>query len=331
MKVIWSALLLTLLLVYPGFRHYSAFQKKAQAMAETMAHDGGDNIWDRPRYLAIQKELQNKKYDVVFFCDSVMFTNGNADQRTIAASLEGKTGLRVMAIAGPGFSPVVFKEYIKILDNVPYKPLVIIAVNLRSFSEKWFTDYQYRELSEFIGFYNWKPSLLDWAKYHIIWHESDIFSYYKSEIYERHDHNSNKYFNSNRTELNTSSKLWQAYNESYGLKINNKHPMLSNLLSMIKNGNHYASRILLYLTPINTDGISSNCNEYTVSAINKNIETLKHALEDLKDNTIQVIDMTHTVPARHFPEPQYANEHLDQYGRDRIADVLSDAVRNTLP
>jgi|GEM_PF-4237332 len=304
---------------------FDSFCVKHKAEAIQLSKDGGDNVWDKKHYIKLLNKLLTEKIDIVYFCDSVMFTNGNSDQTTISEIIQKKTGRRVLTIAGPGFSPLLFQYYIDIIGNINYHPIIIMGVNPRSFSEPWETEYQYKELREFIGFYNWTPSFLNWVSYSIA-QKKNTFSYYKEDVFKKIEHQIHGYFKDKHTICTNKTKAEYDITRSYAMPLNTDNPMMSYTSNAIQRSLAFKSRIIVYITPINIDLINETCSKSTVEHIVKNIDTINIFLHTIKNKDIYYLNLSSMLHLENFAEPDYPNEHLTQQGREAVASSLLDAI-----
>ena len=89
--------------------------------------------------LAMVNILDSRKFDVLYFGESSINHYGVCDKPgSISRFFERKINRPVITIAKAGYSPIMFKEYMKLLSKVKNKPkLIIFPINMRMFSDGW--------------------------------------------------------------------------------------------------------------------------------------------------------------------------------------------------
>jgi len=319
-----AALLLLAILsgAYFALDDFAKFREERAALAQAMSKDGGDNAWDNPYFVAQAKKLAEDRFDMLYLCDSVMFSNGNPDQHTLSVLMEEKSGEKTLPIAGPGFSPVLFKEYSRIIGKIDYRPTVVFGVNLRSFSKIWAKDYSYRNLRKFLAFQDWRPTFPDWLRFKL--DGSDILSFFEKRIFDDGFTDSD-YFTRRGFVEDPASKLCANYAESYATPIAPDHPMLIDLLKTIKRIRSYGSEVIVYVTPIDFENIEKHCGEQTSKIARREIRNIDDALSSLDDPGVIALDLSDALGSDAFAEPEYANEHLTEKGREAVALALAKA------
>ena len=326
MKYFVPAALSVIIIAILCTTQFNTFKKKFLEVSEKMSNEGGDNIWDRKYYVKSIARLKQEQIDVVYFCDSTMFTNGDKSQNTIAELLEKDHRLTVLTLASPGFSPAVYKDYIKLLDRTDKTSVVVICINMRSFSRKWAKDYSYKELSSFIGFHNWKPTFHDWTLFAMSKYK-DLFEFYINEIHidAFETDKVNSYFPDESTSAGKES-LCDQYLNSYHNNITSAHPVMESIRSVADFARIHRIKVLFYITPLNIGNISEECAPQGLEAINKSIAQVTSLLGTLTGERTKALDLSHALDASHFPEPAYPNEHLNQEGRATVANAIAGAL-----
>lgn len=287
-------------------------------------------------------ERLERPADILLFGDSVIYSHGLCDDgtRTIPEFMASYTDHQIHSLYHAGFTPIVFREYIRLLPQATHQPSVIlVGVNLRSYSDSWsksttFAFYRRRAvLSWMQGNRNWTPIKYDLnARYGFALIDAGRtirgfgFSKDKNPFpgYLRRDLECIR--NPDNSSIN--DHLGRLLDHHYGQAFTRNHPLLRALEEMIDDAFGMGITPVVYLTPINMDDIARHAPPTTATAVQHSVETVTAALAE---RGVTVLDLHDALPAERFIDQGWACEHLDQTGRQWLAKILTATCAPLLP
>jgi hypothetical protein len=315
---------------------FNRFHDSYDAMLRDWMQSEGDNPWDPKGFIQTLSKFDTGAYDILFFCDSVMFTETPENKKTISYFLEEKLNNRILTVAGPGYSPILFREYIKLINKSKTKPKsIIVAINPRSFSEDWLTKYRYSSLATFIAAFTHSPSVADYVAYNFFHKNTSLKNFFSERLYRDELDKDKSYFHLNNADrdglLNkhTSRKTIDEqttihFINNYTTENTAKHPMFRYIKETLAVASESNVRTIVYITPVNMENMKEICEKKIVEIAQKNFDFIESTL---KQTASYPINMTNHLHHTDFPDAIYANEHLNDSGRNHIADVLATAIR----
>ena len=276
------------------------------------------------------KNFNNK---IVYLGDSTVtsYSVNDIDKRPTSSFLEAITKQDVIPVTHAAFHLTVYKALVKYLVSHNKPKIIIIPINMRSFSPEWDTrpGYQfkkdvfflnhssiilssiYKPLSIYTDFFNDSESEASWL-------DSDVFdNNILSGKVKDYENDSYK----NITPANIKNKI--IYNYRYIL--NSQHrkiAALRDICILAKNNN---LKVLFYITPVDIDYIESIYNGTSV-IIDKNIGIIK---DIITSNGQTVVDLSHAMPSDYFDWKvnNYPNEHMNEKGKKFVATALSKELK----
>lgn len=287
-------------------------------------------------------ELERKSPDILFFGDSVIHTSGECDKGSagIDELLEGLTGRSILPIVHKGYSPALYENYIRLLTLAQNKPrLIIISVNLSSFSDAWFFNFKMKSLYlRYLA--SGRIDFPEYIRYRFLKaEEEDGKRRIKREVRQGGLYLGRVGEIINRMQVKTDVPLecvqWD-YRNIYGQqlalqfrlyymnRIIGNQPMLRSLVEAVRLAKKSNANVIVYLTPINIEDGERFVGNGFRKRVSENIEILRNTLEK---EGISLLDMTSKVGEKHFLDKAYSSEHLDMEGRRLVARVLAKEVR----
>lgn len=236
-------------------------------------------------------------------------------------------GLHVINLNSSAYSPILYKDYIKI---IPKNTTVVVPINLRSFSEEWFYFNQYRFIAQRIIYSMLALDLR--AVYQAIY---DYFIYTKEKYNSlniiRDNNNLGTINNIQKIKIDEDfycydkfyykkeefkDKLSLKYKSFYMYKLDRNHEMFKYINEMINYAKSHSIKLVFYITPINIDHGKVIVGDDFKSSVENNVKIIK---QFFIDHNIAVLDLSHGVPGENFIDQNYVCEHLDYNGRKIIA------------
>jgi hypothetical protein len=286
-------------------------------------------------------EIFNDKNNasIVLLGDSTFFTTGTneSDTRSTSTMLQQyHNGTQIHTFAHAAYHLGVYEALVGALCHSDYRPkIVIVPINLRSFSPVWDTrpEYQfYQEIQtirrhgdtlNLLGirlYYLFRLNTEELSREKILWLKQPIY-FDSKQIGTVQDFN--YVINENTTDFFPLMRKKFIYNYNYPL--NRSHRKISSLLQIIDESRECNITTIFYLVPIDYQMGQVFAGPEFISSVQSNKEVIMRACSE-KNAT--VIDMSFDLPSEDFTYPYIPDEHLNQFGRmytaHRLADCISD-------
>lgn len=290
------------------------------------------------------RTFNTRQTDILYFGDSSIRFTGRQDQNKagIDQLFQTKTGLSLCTIANPGYSAVVYSEYVRLLDKCRYKPrLAIIPINLRDFTgtatRRPAFDFPLRQI--YVRYrYNGDLELASYLKYRFLGLEEQIIENWRKQQVSRNGvsigtHNSIQEESRIPEELDYSPERENLYRHQLALKfryhymasVSSSDSMFSYLDKTIQHLKELKIPVLFYLTPINySDGIKYAGKAFT-GRIEMNISTIE---KFMKERDVRLLNLATSLDASNFVDKQDVYEHYNYSGRDFIASRVAKTTQD---
>ena len=294
----------------------------------------------------LMKAFNSGPLEVLYFGDSTIRFYGARDTNKagIDEFFREDSKLSICTIANPGFSAILYSQYVHLLSATRYKPkLVIIPVNLRGFSDviskRPSISFPIRQI--YIkyctnGAFEWR----NYLKYRFLALEDrENDAWLNQPVIQR-----GVILGTNRQILATSRindfidyapELEQKYTKQLALKFRYHYMMdvdpNDQMLRHIDDTVSYLKKlgipVLIYLTPINIiDGKRLVGREFT-EQVSRNFTVIKQHIEK---NDVKVLDLSELLDPSCFIHKQDVFEHLNTNGRKLVAEQVSKAALELL-
>lgn len=280
-----------------------------------------------------------EKADVVLLGDSVLvaFYSQDNDKRTVSVMLQEKIpNIKLRAIDSLAYASDVYLEQVRYITRSDFKPkLVIIPINIRSFSPQWDQRFDFQfELDKLeLKFKN--TPVFPYLKFLINFNLFNLVPISKSQFYNTPVYSGDKLIGTikdfdnpeyeNYTDSHQKNKILLSY--TYTLSTNHrKLKALEEIADLLFKNN---IKVIFYLTPVDYE----TCEKYTGSSTKnqmvKNINLIKNSLNK---NQGMLLDLSFKLQSKNFAwkDSLYINEHLSQNGRQFLARELATSVIDSL-
>jgi hypothetical protein len=288
--------------------------------------------------------------DILFFGDSVLYSFGEceADKTTIDDWFRRVSGESVLTLSHRAFSPIIYAEYTELLPQIEgsYR-YAIIPINLRSFSDEWFTRPQFnfrREttilkltagqidlatLSDFVLYSatNYVDRLeLEWMDQEVNYATIDLGQRSQFlDIFKRNFKGIADLECLDQVTADMAGALALRYQYHYANEITSGHGMFNRLARTHANLLNAGIEPIYYITPVNHEAVA----QYSPAGLNdhiaKNVATITNWLQQ---RNALFVDMSFDLHDARFSEKQCACEHLDESGRQHVANRLSSYLKD---
>ncbi len=240
--------------------------------------------------------------------------------------------------AGSAYHAQLYEYFVRALSRMQNKPkLIICPINIRSFSPQWDLEprYQFKEelqiLKNFSNTENYIPvKIKSYPK--VSFKEKKIFSEYQTRYPGIGKIKLKRFLKIiHSTPTTTEEKITrkrEIFRFHYMHKLATNHKKLKCLEKMIAIGNQWNQQWLFYTTPVNKDaGTWFLGNEFN-KILDNNIKTVLNLLNNtnLKQHQNTILDLSQACNSSMFFNHHDASEHLNEFGRQHIAEQLINAA-----
>ena len=313
---------------------------------------------------ATEKHVFNilfKKNKIIFFGDSVL----NADHinkkkpSSLVKEFENIISVNNLEISGTAYNLYIIEKYFKLIKKYSKETsLIIIPLNLRSFSTSWHgvPEYKFDKECSYLSIISLEPNF-----YCIREHLNNLID--KNRLLNKQEDflntsvlakgflksTSNNFFYNTREKCDVTIKgnnrnfsckqkkyfdqaleymqhglTWKQavqtmrYNYHYAEDITLDNIVYKNFLNIIEFAKLNNLRILFYITPLNITSINHLSGKPLLEIINNNIKKLQN-YEDKKN--IFILNLLDILDQKHFEE-KCACEHIDLQGKKQLVKEL---------
>jgi len=288
-----------------------------------------------PREVRLLNRYLEERVDIIYFGDSTVhhFAESDRNKNPISLMLQDRLpGYSVGKVAGAAYNMDLYERYVAYIVARGAKPrLIVIPINLRSFSPEWDQrpEYQFEKEKLFLTL---APNFFHFLFYRPI----SVFSnlqpiqeqdYRESPVYEgfrqvgvvrEFDNPSFRAFSREKT----TRKLILRYMAS----LDGRHRKVQSMLRIVRMAKENGLSILFYITPIDYRTGNRHLGSVFAQRIGENARFIRSLLE-VRRGAVLDLSLTLDSPAfnfGHFPDDHlYPNEHLKEQGRRYVAAALS--------
>lgn len=272
---------------------------------------------------------------VLYFGDSVVerVAHQDDDKRTLGTMVVDLLQNRAKThyLSHSAYNAKMYYHLIRVLVALKARPqLVIIPVNLRSFSPQWdfYPEYQFNDELKMIETYlagNQQFGLIESAIQPEEWEAYDALPVkYALSPLNRIGQFRMIVGTSPTTAQQKHFRLEQIFIFHYMHELSAAHPKIEFLMNCVRILPP-ETRVMFYFTPINYEAgtyyVGSPFNEVIARQVQLIQETFAQALPSER---YSLFDYTSLCPAAEFFHADIANEHLNQVGRMRLAQQISE-------
>jgi hypothetical protein len=308
-----------------------------------------DFFWkQKDRYADFLVDTLNaRQTDILYFGDSTIRFHGDRDESIagIDQIFQTVTGLKLCTIASPGFSAVLYSQYVRLLDKTRYRPgLVIIPINLRSFNGSSIMrpalSFPLRQI--YIRYRcTGRLDLADYLRYRYLGFEERLTEEWNKlpVVYEGVSLGTNRSILEEsriREVLDYAPEREPLYARQLAIKfryhymapVGTDDSMFGYLDETIRYLKGRGIPVLFYITPINfRDG-----KKYVGPAFTRrNEKTIEIIKGFMTARGVTCLDLANTLDAPYFVHKRDVYEHLNYKGRQFVAQQVARAALELLP
>jgi hypothetical protein len=280
------------------------------------------------------KTFLKKKKDIIYFGDSTLYTvgRGDKDKRDLGRMAADMLPQYSMGeISHAAYHIELYLEYCRYIVKQKYHPsIIIIPINMRSFSPDWDMRPQYQFEREKIIL---KGGLLK----HLVLVFYKPLRVFKYDFYTltREEFLNTPVFNGTRrvgvisdfnhkgylkhSESNMKNKILLFYMYS----LTRQHRKVKSLGETVRILSRNNIRALFYITPIDYETGEKYFPGQFTQRLKENVQLIRSVLET---EGVDVLDLSTTLPAEVFTWGLYPNEYLKTKGRMYTAKRIRDLI-----
>ncbi len=294
------------------------------------------------------KAFNSAPLEVLYFGDSTIRFYGARDTNKagIDELFREQSGLSTCTIANPGFSVILYSQYVRLLATTQYKPkLAIIPVNLRGFSDsaskrpsvsfplrqiyiryrangefEWRNYLQYR----FLGLEKrqndaWNDKPVMYGGDNLGTNRQILDASRINEIIDYAPERESQY----------ARQLAIKFRYHYMMDVGPNDPMLKHIDDTVGYLKKLGIPVLFYFTPINISDGERYAGKEFMEQVTRNFAVIRQRIETHGDG-VTVIDLSRLLDPSCFIHKQDVFEHLNTTGRTLVAQQVAQAALTIL-
>lgn len=284
--------------------------------------------------------------DVIYLGDSTIRFTGSrdTDKTGIDQFFLKEAGLSTVTIAKPGYSAILFANYVKLLKKTKFRPkLVIIPINLRSFSESGvqrpaarFSLQQIYSDYRATGSFNW----YEYLKFRYFGEEERLTKLWENQPVVRGGIS----IGTNREVIDQSrirevldytpereawykKELALKFSYHYLMDIPPEHLLITKLKETISTLASMNIKVLCYITPLDMESGRRYVGKAFDNQVNQNLNI---TMQELEKSGVKCLDLHNLLSREHFVHKSDVHEHLDTSGRQLVGTHVAKRARQQL-
>ncbi|MBI5928576.1 MAG: hypothetical protein HY862_04665 [Chloroflexi bacterium] len=297
------------------------------------------------RYAELQRLFDlfgksDKGIQVLYFGDSVIerTAHEDIDKRSLGQMLVDELTGKVKSVYlshSAYHSQIYYYLVLALTQQMTMRPqLVILPVNLRSFSPQWDLnpDWQFEEEIKAIQKFLLNPVAIPRLRKH----------YHKKHRYQIFDQTTVYYPYSTITQIGEFRRLISSnpstfqeeamrqreiFNFHYMTPLSIRHPKVKYLQLAVEQLISVGIKVICYSTPVNYKLGERLVGERATVLLRENVDVIRRATHFYQQNNgLQFWNYTFLLDSVYFFHPDLLTEHLNQYGRREIASRISQLI-----
>ncbi len=295
--------------------------------------------------------LVEDSVDAIYFAESSNFTlgKGDTDKRSISEMLDDELNLKLGTVEKGALHAKVYHSLIKnIPESSPVK-MVIVTMNLRSFSADWINSELESNLMKTnlmlqdrpallnrllltLNFYDNKKGAERLKDLHEDWKNDKIdwpFDFPYDNIYDWDQAMGNGgWLNEDGSWDMPKIQLGTQQIKQFGFDIKESNPRIKDFDAIVNTCRDRSYLLVFNLLAENLQAVDSLVGEELVFLMKRNRNFL---LDRYSKQGVMVVDNLESVPDQSFTDRDFPTEHYDMHGRKIIARNLRDSILKILP
>ena len=276
--------------------------------------------------------------EILYLGDSVVerISWSDKDKRALDAMVADrlKSRKRLMCISRSAYHVKIYFYMLQVLGGTRRRPrMVILPVNIRSFSPQWDKNpnWQFEEeiaaLEEYLKNSSEIPRLVR-KKETIPFGEREMMMEFDFPFTDL------KRFGEFQTIINSSPdteeekafRKKQIFIFHYLHPLSDSHPKLAFLPRIIDLCRGLNIHLLIYVTPVNFQGGERRLGRAFVDLLSANVNVVRQKVESASPPPPHFLDLSLALSSESFFHADEASEHLNQHGRAKLAEIIAGEI-----
>lgn len=264
---------------------------------------------------------------ILFLGDSTYLrtADDDADKRSLDLLVAQALGAQAIKVAGTAYHVELFQAVLNALpDQAQFPRAIVICINVRSFLPQWRLNpaWAYTDIANCITNNSASGLQLPMPK-HLAVDEYEKTNVFLEGIGERTIAEYRMLAHCEpRTAMQRRLRLQIIFGMHYAVPIGRNNERLVALRSLVTSAKKLACPILLYVTPVNYEGLKEHAGTEGESVFNANLQMLRETVAAHEGDRIRFQEYARLLNRDCFFSPDIANEHLNEKGRALLADRL---------
>ncbi|HNA89559.1 MAG TPA: hypothetical protein PK989_09650 [Anaerolineales bacterium] len=276
--------------------------------------------------------------EILYLGDSVVerVSWGDKDKRTLDVMVADRlrNQKRLLCVSHSAYHLKVYYYLLKVLSCTHQKPdLVILPLNIRSFAPQWDLNPNWQFNEEIAAL---EEFLKDPSRIPVISQNKEVIPFTEQEkgmgldfpfTHLKRFGEFQEIINSNPTsdEEKTFRKK-QIFIFHYLHPLSDSHPKLMFFPRIIGLCRELNIRLFIYVTPVNYQGGQRYVGKAFADLLSANVNVVRQKMETNLDQALHFLDLSLALPSEAFFHADEASEHLNQYGRAQLTEILANEV-----
>jgi len=295
-----------------------------------------------PPYTPAVKKAQtifHEKPDIILFGDSTIWVMHPKDiDRSSITTMLGNLmpSFRIRDLTDPAYDADMYFEYIRYMVRTTEKiPVIIIPINIRSFSPQWDLRPAFQYVDEKVSLQYADTILSPYLRFFFSFQAYkrqpiSMEEFYQTPVYDGAEKEGIvKNYEMIKDQPYSDENMKKLLVYFYMFELTSTHRKYKSLEAFADFLREHDIRVLFYLTPVDWETGVSFLGERLKDRIAKNTGLVRSMLER---KGFQVLDLTFRVAPEDFgwrdSEFIYINEHLNEKGRMYVAQMIKEALND---
>lgn len=279
------------------------------------------------------------KPDVILLGDSVIISpySKDLDPRPVNLMLQEKIpNLKLSSFDSLAHASEVFLQQIRYITRNEYKPqLVVIPINIRSFSPHWDPRPGFQFEMEKLTLRYKNTPVFPYLKFLINFNLFSLIPFSQAQFENTPVYSGDSLIGVAKDfEYQESEKYSDTHQKnkiliSYTYTLSKNHRKLKALKETADLLSKNNIKAVFYLTPVDYETAEKFTGDFAKNQMTQNINLIKNSLNKYP---VKILDLSFKLPADNFAwkDALYINEHLNQNGRQFLAQELANSIIDSL-
>jgi hypothetical protein len=283
--------------------------------------------------------------DILYFGDSVLLRTSktDVDNSTLDQMFARKinSGYHVVSLAHTAYHMLIYLELVRVFYKTFHNPkIVVLPINMRSFSPQWDYHPSWQFWDEIKATRNYWVKLKNSSIFEdkkdvpnkfIFWLYDAMPVYYPEIGLKTVGYFRNIIKSKSQDEYHRAFRLKNIFCFHYMHQLVDAHPKIKAFIGILKILNGMGIYVVAYVTPVNWQAGEKYLEGKFVNRVKSNVNLIKAQVDSAcQASLIKFSDLSLLLNSDCFFNEDDPTEHLNEKGRDILADYLKDLIPNTI-